>query len=166
MDMALYLIGRFASPETAKQFAKIEMLDPNHLGQTPYSRLLTRGQKGDRLIHDCQEWLADHYATSDPVMEMIRNSGLSRCSFVRRFHAATGHAPLEYVQKIRIEEAKQLLETNLLSIEQIGAEVGYSDIVSFRRLFKRLVGETPSAYRTRQSYFEVVSSNSQAPLLS
>jgi transcriptional regulator GlxA family with amidase domain len=151
MDMALYLIGRYANRESAMQYAKIQMYDWHHEGQTPYSRLQTKGQTGDRLVHDCQEWLANHYADSDPVQEMVRRSGLSRGSFVRRFQTATGHAPLDYVQRIRIEEAKQLLETNLNTIEKIGADVGYIDNVSFRRLFKRVVGETPSAYRRRQS---------------
>ena len=154
MDMVLYLVGRFAGPEDAMRLAKIQMFDWHHNGQTPYARLTTRPQTVDRLIHESQEWLADHYAEADPVMEMIRRSGLSRRSFGRRFHAATGHAPLDYVQRVRIEEAKQLLETGSETIERVGAEVGYSDAVSFRRLFKRMVGETPAAYRRRQSVSE------------
>jgi transcriptional regulator GlxA family with amidase domain len=151
MDMVLYLVGKFAGAEHAMRLAKIQMFDWHHNGQTPYARLTTRPQTADRLIHDCQEWLADHYADSDPVMEMIRQSGLSRRTFGRRFHAVTGHAPLDYVQRVRVEESKQLLETTPLTVEQIAVEVGYGDTVSYRRLFKRLVGETPAAYRRRQS---------------
>lgn len=154
MDMVLYLVGRFATPEVAMRLAKVQMYDWHHQGQTPYSRLTTRPQLADRLIHDSQAWLADHYCDADPVVEMIRQSGLSRRTFGRRFHTATGHAPLDYVQRVRIEEAKQLLETDGRTIEQIAAEVGYSDTVSFRRLFKRMVGETPTAYRRRQSVSE------------
>jgi transcriptional regulator GlxA family with amidase domain len=151
MDMVLYLVGRFASPEVAMQLAKVQMLDWHHNGQTPYARLTTRPQTVDGLIHECQEWLADHYAEADPVKVMIERSGLSRRSFGRRFHVATGHAPLDYVQRVRIEEAKQLLETSERTVEQVGADVGYADTVSFRRLFKRMVGETPALYRRRQS---------------
>jgi len=164
MDMVLYLVGKFAGPEDAMRLAKIQMFDWHHHGQTPYSRLTTRPQTGDRLIHDCQEWLADHYAGADPVAEMIRRSGLSRRSFGRRFHSATGHAPLDYVQRVRIEEAKQLLETGDRTIERIAAEVGYSDAVSFRRLFKRMVEETPAAYRRRQSVSETARAISRLPL--
>ena len=113
--------------------------------------LTTRPQTGDGTIHGCQEWLADHYADQDPVRVMIERSGLSRRSFGRRFHAATSHAPLDDVQRVRIEEAKQLLETSARTVEQVGTDVGYADTVSFRRLFKRMVGETPAAYRRRQS---------------
>jgi transcriptional regulator GlxA family with amidase domain len=151
MDMVLYLVGRFGSPEAAMQLAKVQMYDWHHQGQTPYARLHSRSQSGDRLIIECQKWLSDHYAERDPVMEMIRQTGLSRRSFGRRFQAATGHAPLEYVQRVRIEEAKQQLETDGRGIDRISAEVGYSDVASFRRLFKRMVGETPAAYRKRQS---------------
>ena len=123
--------------------------------------MLFRSQTGDRLIHESQEWLADHYADSDPVIEMIRHSGISRRSFGRRFQAATGHAPLEYVQRLRIEEAKQLLETSVETVERVGSDVGYSDAVSFRRLFKRMVGEMPAAYRRRQSVSQAARAISQ-----
>ncbi len=151
MDLVLYVVGKFAGPEDAMRLAKIQMYDWHHNGQNPYSRLTTRPQTGDKQIQVCQEWLADHYRDADPVVEMIRQSGLSRRTFGRRFQTATGHAPLDYVQRVRIEEAKQLLETEGHSVEQIAAQVGYSDAVSFRRLFKRMVGETPAAYRRRQS---------------
>lgn len=164
MDMVLYLVGKFASAEDAMRLAKIQMFDWHHNGQTPYARLTTRPQTGDRLIHECQEWLADNYASADPVIEMIRLSGLSRRTFVRRFQAATGHAPLDYVQRVRIEEAKQQLETEALTVEQVAHEVGYSDPVSFRRLFKRMVGETPAAYRRRQMVSETARAISRLAL--
>jgi transcriptional regulator GlxA family with amidase domain len=165
MDLVLYLVGKFAGPEDAMRLAKVQMFDWHHHGQNPYSRLTTRPQTSDRQIQLCQEWLADHYCDADPVVEMIRQSGLSRRTFGRRFYTATGHAPLDYVQRVRIEEAKQLLETEDLSIEQVAAEVGYSDTVSFRRLFKRMVGETPAAYRRRQSVSETARTISQLPVL-
>lgn len=161
MDLVLYLVGKFAGPEDAMRLAKIQMFDWHHHGQNPYSRLTTRPQVSDRQIQACQEWLADHYFDSDPVFEMIRQSGLSRRTFGRRFQAATGHAPLDYVQRVRIEEAKQLLETGNGSVEQVAYEVGYCDTVSFRRLFKRMVGETPTAYRLRQSVSEAARAISQ-----
>ncbi|MBC8035702.1 MAG: helix-turn-helix domain-containing protein [Rhizobiales bacterium] len=164
IDLVLYLAGKFAGPKETMQLAKIQMFDWHHNGQTPYLRLTTRPQTGDRLIHDCQEWLADHYAGADPVKEMIRQSGLSRRTFGRRFQSATGHAPLEYVQRVRIEEAKQLLETGDRTIEHVAAEVGYSDAVSFRRLFKRMVGETPAAYRRRLSVSDTARALLRQPL--
>jgi transcriptional regulator GlxA family with amidase domain len=149
-DLVLYLVGRFAGPEEARRLAKMSLFDWHHDGQNPYSRLTTRLQLSDKLIQECQEWLASHYANTDPVAAMIKLSGLSRRTFNRRFKLATGHTPLEYVQRVRIEEAKQILETTDESVEAIASEVGYGDAVSFRRLFKRLVANTPAVYRRRQ----------------
>src|SRR5262249_37595351 len=130
------------------------MYDWHHQGQTPYARLTSRPQAGDRQILESQEWLADHYAEADPVNGMIRLSGLPPRSFGRRFKAATGFAASGYVHRVRIEEAEQILETASMTVEKIGAAVGYGDVASFRRLFSRMVGETPAAYRRRQAVSE------------
>lgn len=155
-DLVLYLVGRFAGAEEARRLAKMSLFDWHHAGQSPYSRLTTRPQSSDGLVRDCQEWLASHYADADPVATMIQRSGLSRRTFNRRFLQATGHAPLAYVQRVRIEEAKQILETTDQPVDAIAVEVGYGDPVSFRRLFRRLVHDTPAAYRRRQRVPEAV----------
>jgi phosphatidylserine/phosphatidylglycerophosphate/cardiolipin synthase-like enzyme len=64
---------------------------------------------------------------------MIEVSGLAPRTFKRRFAAATGYAPIDYVQTLRIEEAKHLLETTVAPTDDIGAQVGYEDPASFRR---------------------------------
>ena len=66
-------------------------------------------------------------------------------TFKRRFRAATGMSPIEYVHLVRLEAAKQPLET----AERIALEVGYEDAAFFRRLFRRHVQLTPSEYRKR-----------------
>ena len=52
---------------------------------------------------------------------MVERSGLNARTFARRFRTATGYAPIDYVQALRIEEAKQMLERDQLGIEEIGA---------------------------------------------
>jgi transcriptional regulator GlxA family with amidase domain len=69
--------------------------------------------------------------------------------FKRRFKLTTSHTPIAYVQQIRVERAKRLLETSDEPIEEISWAVGYEDPASFRRLFKRLTGLMPGAYRQR-----------------
>jgi transcriptional regulator GlxA family with amidase domain len=96
-----------------------------------------------------QRWIVDHYQAPNPVASMVAHSGLSPRTFTRRFRAATGYAPIDYVQTLRIEEAKQLLEAEKTPVDQIAFEVGYEDPNSFRRIFKRLVGVTPARYRQR-----------------
>ena len=58
-------------------------------------------------------------------------------------------APLAYLQELRVEQAKELLESTRLSIEQIVGQVGYCDVSAFRRLFSKRAGLTPAQYRQR-----------------
>src|SRR5690606_10359804 len=97
----------------------------------------------------CQVWLAQNYERPDIVAELVRYSGLPKRTFDRRFRAATGYSPLGYIQSLRIEEAKHILETAATPIDEIACEVGYADTASFRRLFRRLVGMTPGDYRRK-----------------
>ena len=103
----------------------------------------------DRAISVWQAWIADNYAISNPVEHLIERSGLTARTFSRRFKAATGFSPIDYVQALRVEEAKQMLETDTLLVDEVGTLVGYDDAASFRRVFKRGVGLSPSAYRKK-----------------
>ncbi|MGF1563448.1 MAG: GlxA family transcriptional regulator [Geminicoccaceae bacterium] len=113
-------------------------------------------QTRDGQIADMQAWIAENYAHPAPVAEMIDRSRLPERSFKRRFKAATGLTPLDYVQSIRLEEAKQMLETTELAVEAIATEVGYEDDSFFRRLFRRKVGLSPRDYRQRFQSFRKV----------
>ena len=87
----------------------------------------------DAQISDCQVWIADNYAVTKPVEQVVARSGLNPRTFYRRFRTATGFAPIDYAQALWIEEAKQMLETDVHSIDDVGASVGYEDPASFRR---------------------------------
>lgn len=149
LDLALYLIARSAGSEAAMQVARINLIDWHHIGQQPFARLARTRQVDDAVIARCQAWIADHYMDPAPVAAMVRESGLPERSFKRRFAAATGLAPLEYVHTLRIEEAKQMLEAGDAPIEAIAEEVGYEDAAFFARLFRRKVMLTPAQYRKR-----------------
>ena len=80
---------------------------------------------------------------------MIKQSRLAERTFKRRFTAATGIAPIEYVQLLRVEDAKRRLERTDAAVDEISWRVGYEDPAFFRRLFKRTTGMSPGAYRKR-----------------
>lgn len=150
-DLALYLIARFAGPAEAARIAKIYLLGDRSAGQLPFSAMPRPRNHEDGVIADCQIWLADNYRYSHPVSRMIDMSGLTERTFKRRFKTATGYSPIGYVQALRIEEAKQALETGHATIEEIALEVGYKDPAYFRKLFKRATGVSPAEYRRRFS---------------
>lgn len=148
-DLALFLVARFLGLEEAMHLAKVYLMDWHQNGQLPFSSLARSRQYDDRIIASCQEWIAANYESSSPVAAMARLSGLTERTFKRRFTKATGMAPIEYVHTLRLEEAKQMLETTKESIEAVANEVGYEDTTFFRRLFRRRVGLGPREYRTR-----------------
>lgn len=148
-DLALYLIARFCGAEEAARVARLFLLGDRGYGQLPFASMARPRQHSDAVISRIQEWLVDNYAVSNPVSAMVERSGLPVRSFKRRFSAATGYTPVEYVQALRIEEAKQMLESEATVIEEISASVGYEDPTFFRRLFKRRAGVTPAQYRQR-----------------
>jgi transcriptional regulator GlxA family with amidase domain len=148
-DLAVYLIARFCGYKHAIETAKVFLISGHSEGQSPYSVMTRPMESNDGPISECQVWIADHYSTPKPVEKMVERSGLNARTFSRRFRAATGFAPIDYVQALRIEEAKQMLETDEISNDEVGASVGYVDPASFRRVFKRGVGLSPAAYRKK-----------------
>jgi transcriptional regulator GlxA family with amidase domain len=149
LDLALYLIARLAGVDAAMQVARVHLVNWNDIGQQPFARLAQSRQSQDRLVAQCQQWIATRYAGPAPVARMARHSGLSERAFARRFRQATGMPPLEYVHTLRLEDAKQKLESGDAPVEAIAEEVGYEDAAFFSRLFRRKVGLTPVQYRRR-----------------
>jgi transcriptional regulator GlxA family with amidase domain len=148
-DLALYLIARHVGPATAQAAARFLLWEWHRDGQAPFQVFDPPTDHGDAAILAAQRAIAENFAVAAPVDEMVRWSGLAPRTFKRRFKLATGHTPIAYVQRIRVERAKRLLETSDEGIEEISWTVGYEDPASFRRLFKRLTGLTPGAYRQR-----------------
>ena len=152
LDLALYLIGRFVGLREALDIAKAYLINWHEAGQQPFASLQVSRQTSDSLIARCQEWIAENYANPSPVTSMVRLSGLAERTFIRRFVKATGLSPIEYVHALRLEEAKQILETEELAIEAVAGQVGYEDASFFSRLFRRRVGLTPAEYRRRFAF--------------
>lgn len=148
-ELALYLIARFRGEAAAIQASKVFILGDHAEGQLLYAALLRPRRHDDAVIADAQAWIADNYTEANPVARLVERSGLTERTFKRRFKQATGYAPIDYVQTLRIEEAKQLLETSDTLVDEVGTLVGYEDPTFFRRLFKRSTGVTPSRYRQR-----------------
>jgi transcriptional regulator GlxA family with amidase domain len=148
-DLALYLIARHAGPATASALARFHLVQWHRDGQAAFQVFDPPTDHGDAAIAASQRWIAEHLAVANPVEQMVEQSGLTARTFKRRFKAATGSAPIAYVQRLRVERAKRLLEQAGDAIEQISWAVGYEDPASFRRLFKRLTGLTAGEYRRR-----------------
>lgn len=148
-DLALYLIARFCGEAEARRIARAFLIGDRSEGQMPFAAMVRPRQHEDAAIAGAQTWIAENYTAANPVARMAEETGLPERTFSRRFRKATGYGPVAYVQALRIEEAKQMLETTDEATDVIALAVGYADPPFFRRLFKRHVGVTPARYRQR-----------------
>jgi transcriptional regulator GlxA family with amidase domain len=148
-DLALHLITRLCGPEHAIRTAKVFLLGGHEDGQLPFSAITQPRRMGDAAIRRSIDWIDANIAAPNPVMAMADVSGLTRRTFARRFRTATGKRPIEYVHALRIERARQLIESGASPIDDVGYQVGYEDPTFFRRLFRRAIGLTPAAYRRK-----------------
>jgi transcriptional regulator GlxA family with amidase domain len=148
-DLALYLIARHAGATVAQEVARSFALQWHQDGLAPYMVFEGKTDHGDAEIAGAQQWLASHFSVANPVEQMIRRSKLAERTFKRRFTQATGLAPIAYVQRLRVEDAKRRLERTDAPVDEVSWRVGYEDAAFFRRLFKRITGMAPGAYRKR-----------------
>lgn len=148
-DLALYLVARFCGEDEARRTSKLFLFGDRSNGQAPFAARVRPPQHDDAAVGAAQVWIADNYATANPVAGMTLASGLAPRTFKRRFQAATGYSPLDYVQSLRVEEAKQMLEASDDPVDQVALEAGYTEPAAFRRIFKRFTGISPLQYRQR-----------------
>jgi transcriptional regulator GlxA family with amidase domain len=146
-DLAIHIISRHGSSGEALRIAKVYLLKWHGEGQLPYASLVRSAPHADSVVRGCEQWLKENYKQTNAVTQVVEQAKIPERTLKRRFKAATGATLIEYIQNLRIEEAKTLLETGKMPVDDISVAVSYEDISFFRRLFKRLTGLTPSHYR-------------------
>ncbi|HEY5703448.1 MAG TPA: helix-turn-helix domain-containing protein [Gammaproteobacteria bacterium] len=146
-DLAIHIIARHCSPGEALNIAKVYLLKWHGEGQLPYATLIRHNPHADSAVRNCENWLAKHFREKNCITQVVKFSKIPERSLKRRFKSATGSSLIEYIQNQRIEEAKRLLETDDMAVEEISNRVGYEDAAFFRRLFKRTTGLRPGQYR-------------------
>jgi transcriptional regulator GlxA family with amidase domain len=155
LNLGVEIIAEFLGPRAALSCARVMLVDVNRTTQLPYANLQEQVHHGDELVLRAQSVLLSNLRRPTQLEGLADRLRVTTRTLNRRFKAATGETPLEFLQKARIERARGLLETSRLSFDQIVERVGYEDASSFRRLFKRAVGISPHEYRRRFSIHSV-----------
>jgi len=148
-NLLIFLIERFTDWEMAVKIAKYFVVNLDKMNQTPF--IIFKGLKNhaDQDILKAQEYIENQYASRTTVDEIANMLHLTRRTFERRFKRSTHCTVLEYLQKVRVEASKKALEAGRLSVDEIMLHVGYSDLQTFRDIFKRVTGTTPVEYKNR-----------------
>ena len=149
LTLVIYLTERYGSHERAVLAAKVMLIDGERRSQLPYVAFGPSRDHGDQLIHRVQSFMDTHLAAGVTVEELAAHASVSTRTLDRRFKAGTGQTPRGYLQQIRIQAAKRLLETTTDPVDHLRARVGYGDPTAFRRAFTRATGLGPRQYRQK-----------------
>lgn len=149
LNLGVRLVEMFGGERLAGLTAKALLIDMNRTSQAPYTKLLDEHGHTDPLVARAQRRMEATLQNGFRLSELAQWLAVSERTLNRRFKLAMGLAPLEYLQNLRIEVAKQLLESRPIRLETVSQRVGYADLSTFRQLFKRKTGLSPSEYQMR-----------------
>lgn len=149
VDLGLFLVGQAAGPAVVSQTARHLLVDPSGREQRTYRAFRPNRAHGDAAILTVQTWLETHHPQPLQTADMAATAHMSERSFLRRFHAATGLTPAAYLQHLRVEKARGLLERTPTPVNEIAWAVGYADPSAFARVFRHITGVTAGEYRRR-----------------
>lgn len=149
LNLILYLIEKYAGRAMALLCAKVFAIEIDRKTQLPFT--MFRGQKTheDHAVREAQEYIEQNFRDKMSIEQLCDMVALGRRSFERRFKKATNNTILEYIQRVKIEAAKQQLELDEKNVSEVMFDVGYIDQKTFRQMFKKLTGLSPMAYKNK-----------------
>ncbi len=163
LTLSIYLVEKYCGADVARLASKMFLIDINKGPQTAYAIFGGQKSHSDEEILKAQMVIEQEGTRELTVADIATRVAMSPRNFIRRFKRATGNKPIEYLQRVRVEQAKRALEAGNEPVSEIAARVGYQDAGSFRRIFRRVTGVTPAEYRERYRYFGSAPGTSGAP---
>lgn len=149
IDLSIYLVEKFYGREVAVQTAKVFVHDIGRISQAPYTPFNFQRNHNDDVVLSLQRMMEKKFLDRFDMGELAEDHGMGRRTFERRFKAATGDTPLFYLQRVRVEKAKKILETEMKSLDEVSFEVGYEDSGFFKKVFAKHTGLKPAEYRSK-----------------
>jgi transcriptional regulator GlxA family with amidase domain len=148
-DVSLYLVEKLCGHDVAVQTAKALLLNMPRSNQSGYAMLPLSPPHNDDAVRGVEHVLQTKFCDDLHIDSLAESAAMSSRTLLRRFKAATGRMPGAYLQAVRVEMAKAMLENDRASVQSVACAVGYDDVSFFRNLFKRETGMTPAEYRGR-----------------
>ena len=149
LDLGLELVAQFMKPHIMRKLGKLLIVDTGKREQRYYGSFTPSFSHGNQAILNVQHYLQANFSQPITISKLAEIAILSERTFLRHFTSATSLKPMQYIQRLRVQKACELLETSKQSFEQISANVGYDDVNSFRRVFIKVIGLSPSAFKAR-----------------
>jgi transcriptional regulator GlxA family with amidase domain len=148
IDLCLHIVRLDHGAEVANAVAR-RMVVPAHRdgGQSQFVAAPVPADAGDDNLAPILDWAVAHLDEPLTVEDLARRALMSPRTFARRFRAATGTTPLQWLLRQRISHAQQLLEVTELPVELVATQCGFGSATALRIHFRRLTGTTPVLYR-------------------
>ena len=148
IDLCLHLIRRDFGPEAANKVARRLVIPPHRDGgQAQYiERAVPIVYEANRL-GPLLDFMRRHLHQEHRIPDLARRAGMSERTFLRRFSEATGTTPARWLLGVRLNEARDHLETSDVSVERIAERTGFGTTTNLRHHFREQMGTTPTAYR-------------------
>jgi transcriptional regulator GlxA family with amidase domain len=159
VDVGLFLVDRILGPAIRAETARLVLSDPAVDEARYFTGFAPPQTHRDRAVLKAQEWVHMRDGRGVSLAAMATAAGLERRTLSRRFANATGMSPIEYCRAVRIARARELLEGGDTSQKQIAQSLGYKDVASFARVFRKATGSAPGAYRKRFSLSSISSTD-------
>jgi transcriptional regulator GlxA family with amidase domain len=148
MDLALALVEDDLGPDAARLVARwLVLFVQRPGGQAQFSAQLSAQRPQRSSLRDMEGWIADHIADDLSVTVMAEQVGMSTRTFARVFRHELGVTPAAYVEGVRVEAARRLLETTRRGVAEVARVCGFGTVETMHRVFKRTVRGTPGEYR-------------------
>ena len=148
LDLSLALIRELAGPSISRQCAAYLCLDGPRESQNAYA-IPHHRQVRDPFIEKADEWIRANASQDLDIPQLAQHMGVSPRTLGRRFLSIVGKSPSDYIQQVRIDKAKYLLQNSRQAVAQIAGLVGYRDEDAFRRAFKKQTSMSPASFRRR-----------------
>ena len=149
LNLALFLVEKYFDRETAVYCSKVFQIEMDRTSQSPFFIFQAQKNHGDELICQAQTYIEENMHEKISFEVLASKLATSRRNFDRRFIKATGNTPVEYLQRVKVEMAKNTLEKGRKSIFEVMNDVGYSDDKAFREVFKKITGLSPLDYKAK-----------------
>jgi transcriptional regulator GlxA family with amidase domain len=149
VDVGLFLIERLLGAAVRAETARFVLSDPTASEARHFAGFPPRQSHGDTAVLKAQEWVHIRDGRDVSLTSMAAAAGLERRTFLRRFANATGMTPIEYCRAVRIARARELLESGNTPQKVIARSLGYKDVASFARVFRKVTGLAPGAHRKK-----------------
>jgi transcriptional regulator GlxA family with amidase domain len=151
LNLMLFLVEKYFDRDTAIWCSKTFQIDIERVSQAHFFIFETQKNHGDELICSAQNYIEENLSGKISFEELSSTLAISRRNFDRRFIKATGNTPVEYMQRVKVEAAKRILEKGRKSINEVMDKVGYTDDKAFRDVFKKITGLSPLNYKEKYS---------------